>query len=190
MVQITDSELIECLKESSEHLTTLYKRHKDYCKNLMKKYHRDDELNMDIFHDAIILLYEKIKDPAFNLTCSIQTYLNSICLNQIKVRFTKNFKMVNYSEDGDERIDDWFIDNYKEKEDVNKIKSIDIVLQKFKENGGPCYDLIRLFYYEKMSFEKIAAELNYTNADNAKHQKSRCQKKLKEEAYFIYKGNA
>ena len=49
--------------------------------------------------------------------------------------------------------------------------------------GGKCYEILRRFFYENHSMEKIALDLNYTNTDNAKNQKSRCQKKLKEDVF-------
>ncbi|HMP88352.1 MAG TPA: sigma factor, partial [Lacibacter sp.] len=33
----------------------------------------------DIFQEAMILLYEKAQDPAFELNCKIKTYLYSVC---------------------------------------------------------------------------------------------------------------
>ena len=35
--------------------------------------------------------------------------------------------------------------------------------------------------------ERIAYDMDYTNADNVKNQKSRCQKKLKELAFDLIK---
>ena len=49
-----------------------------------------------------------------------------------------------------------------------------------KEYGGKCYEILRRFFYENQKMDKIAFDLNYTNADNAKNQKARCQKNLKE----------
>lgn len=94
----TDSQIIEMLKESSDNLDILYNKHRNYCLFFMKKINNNEELNQDIFHDALIVFYEKAIKTDFALTCSIQTYLNSICRNQILVRFKKNSKHSEYSD--------------------------------------------------------------------------------------------
>ena len=174
----TDKEIIDLLKKSSDNLDQLYSRHKDYCMNFMKKINNNEELNQDIFHDALIVFYEKVTRQKFTLNCSIQTYLNSICRNQILVRFKKNSKHSEYSEEFDERIDDWFEEDSNIKDE--KVRATVKALEKLKEIGGKCYEIIRRFFYENHSMDKIAYDLGYTNADNAKNQKARCQKKLKE----------
>ena len=177
----TDSQIIEMLKESSDNLDILYNKHRDYCMNFMKKIHNDDHLNQDVFHDAIIVFYEKVNKEEFVLNCSIQTYLNSICRNQLLVRFKKNTKHLEYSEEFDGRITDWFEDIDEEKN--IKIQATVKALDVLKELGGKCYDIMQRFFYKNQSMDKIAFDLGYTNADNVKNQKARCQKKLKEIAF-------
>ena len=170
--------MMTLLKQSSEYLDVLYDRHHDYCMFFMKKINVNEELNQDIFHDALIVFYEKNKDPYFTLHCSIQTYLNSICRNQILVRLKKSEKSIPYNEDYDAGIHDW----YEEEEDENntKIQAIMKALNALKALGGKCFEILRRYFYENNSMEKIALELDYSNADNVKNQKARCQKKLKE----------
>jgi hypothetical protein len=174
----SDNEIIILLKESSENLDIVYKKHCDYCLNFMKKINFNEELNKDIFHDALIVLTENLKKENFVLNCKIQTYLNSICRNQLLVRLKGDIKKVEYSEDFDERIDDWFDDEEEIKNE--RISVVIKALEKMKEYGGKCYEILRRFFYENQKMDKIAFDLNYTNADNAKNQKARCQKNLKE----------
>lgn len=181
----SDQEIIKLLKDSSGNLDIIYEKHKDYCMNFMKKINHNDELNQDIFHDALIVLNEKIKKEDFVLNCSIQTYLNSICRNQILVRFKKNSKHSEYSEDYDVRIDDWY--ESLESDNNEKLNASVTAFEKLKDLGGKCYEILRRFFYENHSMEKIAYDMEYTNADNVKNQKSRCQKKLKELAFDLIK---
>ena len=182
---IPDSEIILLLRENSDNLDILYRRHRDYCMNFMKAINNNEELNQDIFHDALIVFYEKINKNDFSLNCSIQTYLNSICRNQILVRFKKTSKHSEYSEEYDNRIDDWFEDDENEK--TEKVQATIRALDALKDLGGKCYEILRRFFYENHSMEKIAYDLEYTNADNVKNQKSRCQKKLKALAFDLIK---
>lgn len=180
---LTDNQIIDMLKQSSDNLDVLYNKHHNYCMFFMKKIHNDDALNQDVFHDALIVFYEKVLKPDFKLSCSIQTYLNSICRNQILVRFKKNSKHSEYSEEYDNRIEDWY--EPIEGENSEKMQATVKAIETLKELGGKCYDIMRRFFYDNQSMDKIAQELGYTNADNVKNQKARCQKKLKEIAFDL-----
>ena len=183
---LSDNEIIKRIKESSEDLDLIYKKHKDYCLNFMKRINHNDELNQDIFHDAIIVLYEKIMNPDFTaLTCSIQTYLNSICRNQILVRLKKGGRHSEYSEEYDTRIDDWFEED--ESERTEKVQATVKGLDKLKELGGKCYDILKRFFYQNQSMDKIAYDMNFSGEDSAKSQKAKCQKKLKELVFDLIK---
>lgn len=150
----------------------------------MRKIDSNMEQNLDIYHDSVIVLYEKIVSDRFELTCSIQTYLNSICRNQLFTLLKKS-KLTLYN-DGcfDNQITDWYDDDEIIE---NKLKATIFSLEKLKSFGGKCFEILHRYYYENQSMQKIAEALNYTNADNVKNQKARCQKKLNEIAETIYK---
>ncbi len=183
--KISDSELIELILESSSNIDILYLKHKNYCLNFMRKMNNDSDLIQDIYHDAIITLYEKIISGNFVLSASIQTYLNSICRNQLLNRNKKNAMHVVHNDDYDESIKDW-IDDEIENINDNKLSATINALEKIKGLGGKCYEILKRFYYENHSMDKIAKDLEYTNADNVKNQKSRCFKKLNQEAFEIF----
>ncbi|WP_162342692.1 RNA polymerase sigma factor [Cyclobacterium salsum] len=177
----SDSELIEMLKESSEALTMVYEKHREYCLNFMTSMFDDRDEIKDIYQDAVIVLYEKAIKPGFTLTCSIQTYLNSICRNQVLVRLAHSKKYTHSNDEGNknylENLTDWFDDsNMVGNERVTALKGI---LMEMKESSSKCYDILVRFFYQNQSMDKIAVAMGYTNADNAKTQKYKCQKKLK-----------
>ena len=132
----------------------------------------------DIYHDATIVLYEKIQNPAFKLTCSIQTFLNSICFYQLraKAKSSYNLKTV-HTDNVDESIYDWFEEETEI--DNTKIERIVKEFEKLKATGDKCYERLRLFYYNKLTMEEIAARLGFSNSDSAKSQIDKCRKTLK-----------
>lgn len=181
----TDQELISLLKEDSEALSIVYKRHKSYCINFMKSMYNDYDEIKDIFQDAVIVFYENLNTDGFTLTCSMQTYLNSICRNQIlkRINFSKRYDVKTADDKSEflENITDWFDDGMEvNNERVNVMKDI---LKDMKETSSKCYDILVRFFYQNQTMDKIAADLDYTNADNAKNQKYRCQEKLKTEVF-------
>ena len=144
----------------------------------------DEQTLLDIYQDAIIVFYEKAQNVDFTLTCSIQTYLNSICRNQVLVRIGSKNKIINLDisdSEFDEDIIDWFNDDVVVED--NKFKSVKTAMFKLKELGGRCHEILKRFWYQNQSMEQIAYEMEYSNADNVKNQKARCQKKLKELAF-------
>ena len=186
IVRYTDDELISMIRDGHiEGFTSIYEYHKEYCMNFMKSKYRDHHEIQDIFQDAVLVLYEKVQDSEFRLTCSIQTYLNSICRNQILVRLQKSGRFVQKSEDGAEdyieNISDWFEDP----DGVNqeRVKTIQDVLLLMKSNSSKCYDMLVRFWYRKQTMSKIAEDLGFTNDDSAKSQKAKCQRKLKLEVF-------
>lgn len=187
----SDLEIIKALQSSAEPLDTIYTKHKSYCINFMRKMNAvDEETLLDIYQDAIIVLYEKAQNFDFNLTCSIQTYLNSICRNQVLLRIGSKNKAINVDisdSEFDEGIVDWFNDDVIIED--NKFKSVISAMNKLKELGGRCHEILKRFWYQNQTMEKIAYEMDYSNADNVKNQKARCQKKLKELAFVEFNYN-
>ncbi len=182
---LSDLELIDLVKESSSKIDLIYTKHKSYCLSFMRKMINDDAIIQDIYHDAIIVLYEKIIAGNFVLTSSIQSYLNSICRNQILNRYKKIKIHVVHNEEYDESVKDWLDDDI-EQINENKLNATINALEKIKTLGGKCYEILKRYYYENHSMEKIAIDLDYTNAANVKNQKARCQKKLNEEALLFF----
>ncbi len=45
--------------------------------------------------------------------------------------------------------------------------------------GEPCAPLLLLFYWDKLTWEDIALQLHYKDANSAKSQKYKCIQKLK-----------
>lgn len=185
LIAYSDSELIEMLKDSNDALSIVYEKHKEYCLKFMNSMFDDRDEIKDIYQDAVIVFYEKAITPDFNLTCSIQTYLNSICRNQVLVRLEKMKKTASTSMMGNEgfleNLTDWFDDSNLVSNE--RVIALNGILTEMKESTSKCYDILVRFFYQNQSMDKIAEALGYTNADNAKNQKYRCQEKLKSEMF-------
>ena len=182
-----DDTLIEGIKNFDESSATLlYDKHKDYCLRFMNKMYWDEETNKDIYQDAITLFIEKMRGNKLTLeNTSIQTYLNSICRNQVLVRLKKNNKALLIGDDLDnnfsENYTDWF-DEQTEFQD-ERIKVIMEELDLMKDRGQVCFELLKKVFFENKTMEAVARLMNYTNADNAKNQSYRCRERLKRQVF-------
>lgn len=169
--------ILDKIRNDEDYISTIYSSHRTYVFNYFSKYwHVDTEHIADLYQDALIVFLEKSRNPSFQLTCNIQTYLNSIISNKLKSKHKS--KVLDPIGDFDETIKD----ELEEYDDVKeeRIHIIEKKLEVLKKDGGRCYELLRRFFYLKHSFNRIAEEMEYTNAENAKHQKARCQKRLKQ----------
>jgi DNA-directed RNA polymerase specialized sigma24 family protein len=193
---LTDQELVILIQQNQDYLGEVYKRCKSYCIQFMRKITNgsksDYELD-DVFHDSILVLYEKIVAGNFELTASLQTYLNSVCHFQLLNKMGKEKLNSDYNEhigkDDDE--DDPMCyksnitDSLDEIEDPKESQFIAIerALIVMKEAGGHCYELLTLFWYHKKSMLELTQHFGYSNSDNTKNQKGRCQKRLEKMAF-------
>lgn len=193
---LTDSELVQLIQQNQDYLGEVYKRCKQYSISFMRKMtngaKNDYELD-DVFHDAILVLYEKIIKGNFELTASLQVYLNSVCRFQLLNKLGKDKKYSDYNEpigkDGDEdnsmSYNSTITDTLDEIEDPkeSQFTAIERALIVMKEAGGHCYELLTLFWYHKKSMNDLTAIFGYTNEVNTRNQKSKCQKRLEKLAF-------
>ena len=193
---LTDIELVQLIQENQDYLGEVYKRCKSYCIQFMRKMTNgsksDYELD-DVFHDAILVLYEKIIGANFELTASLQTYLNSVCRFQLLNKMGKEKLNSDYDEhigkDDDEdnpmSYKSNITDTLDEIEDPkeSQFTAIERALIVMKEAGGHCYELLTLFWYHKKSMNDLTAIFGYTNEVNTRNQKSKCQKRLEKMAF-------
>jgi hypothetical protein len=98
-------------------------------------------------------------------------------------KFRQQSKFLTKSIDVDVTITDWFPEDQFDDEKEERISLLENALEQLKRNGEKCYEMLVRFFYQKQSLDVIAKSMGYTNGDNAKNQKSRCQKKLKEIAH-------
>lgn len=193
---LTDPELVQLIQQNQDYLGEVYKRCKQYSISFMRKMtngaKNDYELD-DVFHDAILVLYEKIIGANFELTASLQTYLNSVCRFQLLNKLGKEKLNSDYDEhigkDNDEdnpmSYKSTITDTLDEIEDTkeSQFTAIESALEIMKAAGGHCYELLTLYWYHKKSHIEIAQIMNYSNDKTSKKQKSGCQEKLRKIAF-------
>ena len=190
--QLSDQELVLLIKENQDYLGEVYKRCKQYSISFLRKMTsnklKDYELD-DIFHDSILVLYEKILKGDFVLTASIQVYLNSVCRFQLLNKFKNDKRNIAFDEgdsdgqasDKNNQITDCLdeIDNPKEAQFL----ALEKALQIMKLDKGHCYELLTQFWYHKKSMIELKEIFGYTSSDNTKSQKSKCQERLRKMAF-------
>lgn len=182
-VQFTDNEFIDGLRSgNSEILTALYKKYYTIVLKLIVNNSGNEESARDIYQESVIVLYENVQKPGFELNCQLQTYIYSVARRLWLKQLKKNGKTFLIKDDDENELADVTEDfaEYQNRED--DIEKMNLSLQTL---GEPCATLIKDFYIHKLSMDDIAEKFGYTNADNAKNQKYKCLQRLKK--YFFNK---
>ena len=189
--ELNDQELLIRIKDNSDYLGIVYKRCKTNCISFMRKMTSgkisDYELE-DVFHDANIILHEKILKGDFVLTASFQTYLNSVCRFQLLNTIEKSKLTTDYQENSEDDDDEnpnssnsSITDSLDAIDHSNEplFLAIERSLDLMKTAGGKCYELLTQFWYKKRTMKELTEIFEYSDANNTKHQKARCQERLR-----------
>lgn len=179
-MDLTDSEILEILRNDEQAHTCIYIQYKDYCLNYMVgKMGIDREDALDLYQEATIVLYQNVKRGDFELKCTIRTYLCAICKNQcLNIRKSNYNSKIFLSDEIDENITDWYDEHTEEQN--RKISLIIEQLNELKSKNYECYERIQAFYYDKLSLEDITNKFGFKNVNSAKEQLSKCRKKIKQ----------
>ncbi|MCD6011049.1 MAG: sigma-70 family polymerase sigma factor [Flavipsychrobacter sp.] len=195
---LSDPQLIELIAEDTTYLKCVSLRTRDYCLNFMRRMSSsiDPEMLKDIYHDALIVLYEKARTGEFRLTCSLQTYLNSVCRNQLLNTLRDNSRTSplaeGYSRDsGDENeqyadtITDWL---HAGDIGINN-ERVQAILQSLEhmKGKGDCHELLLLVHYQGKSMKDVAAHFGYKNEQIARNKNYLCREQLKALTFRLLK---
>jgi|SRR5690349_9996141 len=124
----------------------------------------------DIFHDAMVLYFEKVSDPGFHIQTTADRYVVGIAKHLWIRKFTRERQQVTLDENLADSIPEDFFPEAKE-----------ISLLNFLERTGQrCLDLLQKFYFEKLSLRDIATSLGYRTEHSAAVQKFKCIAKLRD----------
>jgi len=126
----------------------------------------------DIFQNALLVFYQKVKSPDFELTAKLSTYLFAICKNSWLKVLRKKKDLAALDEDTHHipiELED----------QINEPAIIKAIQEKLKQLGDPCQSLIIFHEFHKMKWEKIAEKMNYATAHAARNQKYKCLIRLK-----------
>jgi RNA polymerase sigma factor (sigma-70 family) len=168
-----DQALMEALKTgNSQTLRYIYESHWPMALKFVLNNSGLEEDAKELYQEAVILLYEKSLDPTFTLTCSIKTYIYSICRNKWLNELRKKKKVIDIEYYQEDLAHDT---SENEQFDVKQKKVVDTILGM----GDPCQSLLIGYYYDKLSFEHLAQKMNYQSPNVAKQQKYRCLERLK-----------
>ena len=156
-------------------LQGLYKDHFPMVLNMILQNNGTEEEAKDIFQEADIVLYDRVKQGDFELSSKLKTYIYAVCrrlwLKQLGYQGRAFHDVSNYEETIP--IEEDLMAHHE------KDLQLSLMEQALDKLGEPCRTIIHDFYILSLSMQEICEKFGYTNTDNAKTQKYKCLQRLK-----------
>jgi RNA polymerase sigma factor (sigma-70 family) len=172
----SDEVIVEGIgRKSPEQIRFVYLNYFDSIQRLILKNSGSVEDAEDIFQDALVIIYKKIKNDKLTLNCSLKTFIYAISRNLwLQKLQRKDSKMSELIEIADESIepfesDDSFVEHQK----FNLYQKYFIKLSK------DCQKVLQLFL-NKISLKEITRIMNFNSVEYTKTRKYLCKKTLKD----------
>jgi RNA polymerase sigma factor (sigma-70 family) len=129
----------------------------------------------DVFQDALVVIYQKIKAGNLRLTCAFSTYLYAICRNIWFQKLEKNGMRKEYKE----YIDfDTLEDSHNIESQIEENEKFNLFQKHFLRMSEDDQKVLKLFL-KKIPLTEIATIMGYKSYAYAKVRKYICKEKLK-----------
>ena len=186
---LTDHELLMGLADGSDDaLSQLYRRYFPMVLRFVTSNSGSEDEAKDIYQEALIVLYEKVRSGSFELQCQLKTYVYSVSRRLWLKQLThKSRFMVSDTETPatDSAAVGQMSNDLTDHEERDR--QFDLMADSLNRLGEPCRTLLEDFYIRHLSMQDITEKFGYTNADNAKTQKYKCLMRLKRLFFAEYK---
>jgi RNA polymerase sigma factor (sigma-70 family) len=176
--------LLEGLAASEKKaVETIYKENYNMVQSLVINNNGSADDAKDIFQEAMIVLYEKVRSGTFELNCQVRTFVYSVSRRLWLKRLQQQNR---YAAPGDsmENVVAVEEDLGQHEQRNTEFEMMDKAINNL---GEPCKSLLEAYYLQKQTMQVIAANFGYTNSDNAKNQKYKCLMRLKKLFFAHYK---
>lgn len=176
MIEYSNVELLNgILRNDTIVLQFIFKNFYSNINFFIKKNNGDEDDANDIFQEAIIIIYRKLKANTLVLDCSFDTYLYSICrllwLKELDKRKVEKENIKDNHEFNDEIYDDGL-------ELVIDLNERYKLYQKhFALLGKDCQKILQL-YFDKVPLKNIADMMGFKSEHYAKKRKFSCKEYL------------
>lgn len=164
-------------------IETIYRENYNMIQSLVVNNNGSADDARDIFQEAMIVLYEKVRSGSFELNCLIKTYVYSVS----RRLWLKRLQQMNHYSQVSDNLQETIPveEEIEENERINyEFQAMDRAISSL---GEPCKSLLEAYYLNRKNMQEIAQSFGYTNADNAKNQKYKCLMRLKKIFFAHYK---
>ena len=170
----SNSDLIKGIRNhDSSILEHVYNTHYPIIEGYITHNQGSREQARDIFQDAMIIVYKRVKSDELELTCKFGTYLYAICKNiwmQERKKYlqrTQKLRQQPLEVNDPGPADDPLLQNHL----------TDLFNKHFDALSKDCQKILSM-YFNNFSVEDIRAAMNYKDLHHTADRKYRCKKSL------------
>lgn len=172
-----DSRILDGIRRGDEEtLVTLYRKGLRPVRALIVRNSGTEEEAKEILHEALVILWERVRSGRFEQGSKLETFLVGTSRNLWLRRLARRRRELPGTLEPEMRAsgDPDPLEAMMEDEAAKEIGAALRLL------GDPCRTLLLLFYWEEQPMEEIARRLGFANAATAKSKKYQCKKALAE----------
>ena len=169
--------------ENKTSIERIYREHYNMVQSLVVNNNGSTDDAADIFQEAMIVLFEKVKTGGFELHCQLKTFIYAVSRRLWLKKLNQQSRFSTNSDSMEEVVS---VDEDMEVHE-NRQNEFNLMEMAMNKIGEPCKSLLEAYYIQKKQMQAIAADFGYTNADNAKTQKYKCLVRLKKLFFAQYK---
>ena len=175
MINYTNDEILNgILRNDNVILQFIYKNFYYKVNLYVKKNSGDNEDANDVFQEAVIVIYRKLKANELVLNCTFETYLFSVCkylwYKQLSRQKTERDMLLDGKPYENEYDHDFM-------EAADKNERFKLYQKHFQMLGVDCQKLLQLFF-EKLSLKQIAQIMGFSSEKYVKKRKYKCKEYL------------
>ena len=180
--KLTDQQILEFLKGDSsaqqeKAFRAMYKQFFQSVETLVRTNNGTKQDAEDIFQDALVAVFNNIREDQFTLQSTLKTYVFSIS------RYIWLNKLRRHGRETD-------LNSEHEQIEIpeNQMKALvkgersEIIANLVAKMCEECRQLLLYFYYDRLRMKRIAELMNFSSEQVTKNKKSRCMKKLRAKA--------
>lgn len=157
-------------------LEQLYREQFPVIRGLLRNYGGSEMDAKDVFQDAVLVVYQKAKQPDFQLTSQFGTFFYSVCRNLWFSRRSKKSATseVTISEDAK-----YTANEISPEAELLQVERDNLFWCAFRQLGEDCQKLLELFF-QKLPMETIAVQMGFGSEGYARRRKLQCKDRLVE----------
>ena len=172
MEHFTDEQIMDGLyRKDPSVLRYLYKIQLGKIEGFIAKRGGDRETARDIFQEAMMIVYNKVRNKELVLTCSFSTYLFAVCKNLwLQETRSRNYHVIDHAQ-----MDNVVEESAEDDEITNQL--VELVKYHFSKLTEDCQKILEL-HFRRKSLTDICEILRYKDEKYAADRKYRCKKYL------------
>ena len=175
---MNENKIIQFLQQDKQEkaFRRLYKYYPKVEKHILINSGSKEEA-LDIFQDALVVLYQKVQ--TLNATSPIK--IDGFLINTCKLLWSNELRKKKVR-----RGDDSGLGNLEFEDQINeqieKEAKFQIVEKVIKDLGKKCREILEMFYFKSFSMDRIAKKFGYKTVKSAKVQKYKCMENARKMA--------